>query len=67
MNDKPTMLVVVCRDDIIRRGSASILFDIRSLTPRREEFNRFVGDVASALRRAGHDALALEALNALDS
>ena len=58
------MLVVACRDDILRRGAASILFDIRSLTPRQEDFNAFVWDVASALRREGREDLAIEAMRA---
>lgn len=61
----PTLLVICCRDDIVRRGSASILFDIRSLTPLQEAFDAFVLDVERALARAGHAALAVEARRAL--
>lgn len=64
MSSTPTMLVLACRDDVIRRGSASILFDVRSLTPLPRSFDRFVLDVAAALERAQYVALAAEARKA---
>jgi hypothetical protein len=66
VSDKPTMLVIVCRDDILRRGSASVLFDINLLVVRRIEFQAFVRDVAAALRRADRPDLAEHALKAIE-
>lgn len=57
----PTMLVLCARDDAIRRGTVSLLHDVRSLTPDRAAFDLFLADVASALRRSGYEQLAREA------
>lgn len=63
MRTPPTMLVLACRDHVVKSGSCSILHDVWTLcaTTRVEEFNRFVLDVAAALEREHHDALAREA------
>lgn len=55
----PTMLVLAARDDVIRRSSASLLYDVRSLTPDRVLFDAFVRDVSIALRVAGRSDLAV--------
>ena len=56
----PTMLVLAARDDAIKRGTVSLLVDIRSLTPNREAFDLFLRDVESALRRAQYEQLSRE-------
>lgn len=55
----PTLLVIAARDDVIRRSSASLLYDVRSLTPDRALFDAFVRDVGVALRAAGRADLAV--------
>lgn len=52
------MLVICARDDAIRRGTVSLLHDVRSLTPDRAAFDAFIRDVAIALRVMGKDELA---------